>query len=284
MHRAVCEPSEDTVSKAQDYPLGYSAQESQRLADQAALIEETTADVLRRAGLRLGMQVLDIGSGAGDVSLLAAGIVGSDGTVLGIDKALSSVEIARRRVATLGVNNVHFEESDLAEFATDKKFDAIVGRFVLLYVPDQATVLRSLARHLRPGAIIALQELDMSQIAQAPASELFTQARRWMLDAFSAGGAELDMGTKLYTTFLRAGLPAPNMIAATPVAGGPTSSGYEDMVKVLRSLLPLIEQSGIARISEIGIDTLAGRLRDDAVANDRVMFLSRVVGAWTRLP
>lgn len=271
------------MSEAQDYPLGYSAQEAQRLADQAAQLEELTEDVLRRAGLRPGMQVLDIGSGVGDVSLLAAKIVGSDGAVLGIDKAASSVEIARRRVAALGVRNVSFEESDLAVFATDRKFDALVGRFVLLYVPDPVMALRNLTRHLKPGAIVALQEPDTSQISEVPASNLFMQVRRWILEAFTAGGAELDMGTQLYATILRAGLPAPNMIAATLVACGPTSPGYEDMVRVLRSMLPLIERSGIANIAEIGIDTLAGRLRDDAVANDRVIFLSRVVGAWTRL-
>ncbi len=56
------------------------------------------------------------------------------------------------------------------------------------------------------------------------------------------------------------------------------------MVRVLRSLLPVIEQSGIAEVGEIGIDTLAGRLRDDAVTYERVAFLPRVVGAWARLP
>ena len=271
------------MSKVQDYPLGYSAQEAQRLKDQGALIEELTEDVLRRAGIRRGMQVLDLGSGVGDVSLLAARMVGSDGTVLGIDKAPSSVEAATRRVATLGIQNVCFEESDLAGFSTDKQFDAIVGRFVLTYVPDRARVLRSLTRHLRPDGVVALQELDMSQISQAPAGELFMQARRWLFEAFAGGGADLDMGTRLYATFLQAGLPAPNMIAATPVACGPTSPGYEDMVRVLRSLIPLIERNGIANSAEIGIDTLAARLREDAVANDRVIFLSRVVGAWARL-
>ena len=271
------------MSEAPDYPLGYSAQEAQRLADQAAQIEESTEDVLRRAGLRRGMQVLDIGSGAGDVSLLAARMVGSDGAVLGVEKAASSVEIARRRVATLGVKNVHFEESDLAVFATDKQFDAIVGRFVLSYVPDRAMVLRNLTRYLRPGAIIALQEIDMSQISQSPPSELFMQARRWILEAFAATGAELDMGTELYATFLHAGLPAPNMIATFPVVGGPASPGHDQLVQALRSLLPLIERRGIASVEEIGIDTLAERLSADAVANDRVTFMSRVVGAWARL-
>ena len=109
------------------------------------------------------------------------------------------------------------------------------------------------------------------------------QARRWILDAFAATGAELDMGTQLYATFLQAGLPAPDMIATFPVVGGPTSPGYEHLVQGLRSLLPLIERRGIAKIEEIGIDTLVERLREDAVANDRVIFMSRVVGAWARL-
>jgi 2-polyprenyl-3-methyl-5-hydroxy-6-metoxy-1,4-benzoquinol methylase len=271
------------MSEAQQYPLGYSEEEARRLADQGALLEDLTQDVMRRAGLRHAMQVLDIGCGVGDVSLLAARMVGSDGSVLGVDKALSSVEAARRRVASLGVKNARFEEGDLAKFETDQKFDAIVGRLVLLYLPEPARVLRSLLRHLRPDAIVALQEFDMSQFSQTPASELFMQTRRWILEAFTAGGAELDMGTKLYATFLRAGLPAPNMIAATQVACGPSSAGYQYIAGVLRSLLPLIERSGVANLAEIGIDTLAARLQDDAVASDRVTFLPRVVGAWAHL-
>ena len=270
------------MSESQDYPLGYSEQEARRLADQGALLEDLTEDVFRRAALRPGMQVLDIGCGVGDVSLLAARMVGSDGAVLGIDRASSSVETARRRVASLGVKNARFEQADLAIFETDQKFDAIVGRLVLLYLSDPARVLRRLSRHLRPGGIVAFQEFDMSQVSQVPTSELFMQARRWIIEAFTAGGAELDMGTKLYTTFLRAGLPPPSMVAAAHVACGPTAPGYEYMVGVLRSLLPLIEQSGIADLAEIGIDTLAARLRDDAVANERVTFLPRVVGAWAR--
>lgn len=272
------------MSASQDYPLGYSEQEARRLADQGALLEGLTEDLLRRAGLAHGMRVLDIGCGVGDVSLLAARIVGKGGTVLGVDRASSSVETARQRVAALGVTNVRFAEADVIAFEPDGKFDAIVGRLVLLYLPDPATVLRRLSRQLRPGGIITFQEYDMSQAAQVPPSELFMKVRRWLLEAFSAGGAELDMGTKLYTTFLRAELPHPNMVAATQVVCGPTSIGYEYLVRVLRSLLPLVERSGVADAAEIGIDTLAARLHDDAVANERVAFLPRVVGAWARLP
>jgi SAM-dependent methyltransferase len=121
------------LSEAQDYPLGYSEEEARRLADQGALLEKLTDDVLQRAGLGAGMEVLDIGGGVGDVSLLAARLVGNDGSVLGVDRSSLSVETARRRVASQGVRNVSFKEADIATFETNQKFDAIVGRLILLY-------------------------------------------------------------------------------------------------------------------------------------------------------
>jgi 2-polyprenyl-3-methyl-5-hydroxy-6-metoxy-1,4-benzoquinol methylase len=269
------------MSESRDYALGYSEHEARRLQEQAAMLEEFTADTLRRAGLRPGMRVLDMGSGLGDVSLVASRIVGQDGAVLGIDRDSTSVETATRRAASAAVANVSFVQADLATFEMEQTFDAIIGRFVLLYLRDPAAILRRLSRGLRPGGVVAFQELDMSQISQTPASELFLQTRRWVLDAFVAGGAEVDMGTKLYSTFLRAGLPAPYMFATSLVMAGPYTQGYMQLVQVLRSLLPVVERSGIAKLEEIGIETLARRLIDDATANERVGFASRLIGAWS---
>ena len=272
------------MSRAQDYPLGYSELEARRLAEQAALLEGLTAEVFRRAGLRAGMTVLDIGSGVGDVSLLAARLVGPKGAVLGIDRAASSVQTANGRATALGINHVRFEQADLDRFEADQTFDALVGRLVLLYLADPADILKRLSRHLRPGGIVAFQEFDMTSTSQVPPGELFLKVRGWLLAAFTAAGAQLDMGTKLYSSFLRAGFPPPDMTAATLIASGPATTGYGYMVGVLRSLLPLIERTGIATASEIDIDTLAARMHEDALAHERVMFLPRVVGAWTALP
>lgn len=267
---------------SKDYPLGYSHEEAQRLADQAAVLEGLTEDVLRRAGLRPGMQVLDIGTGLGDVALLAAKIVGSNGGILGIDKAASSLDTAKSRIKSLGIHNIHFEQSDITTFTTDRKFDAIVGRCVLLYINDRATVLRKLTELLNPGGIVALLEPDLSQIAEVPPSDLFTKARGWTFEGFAAGGADLDMGSKLYSTFMQAGLPVPNLIASQVVCG-PTFPAYEHLVQALRSLLPMIEKHRIASAAEIDIETLAKRLREDAIENQRIMFLSRFIAAWTHL-
>lgn len=100
------------MSRAEDYPLGHSELEARRLAEQGALLDELTAEVFRRAGLREGMSVLDIGCGVGDVSLLAARLVGPKGKVVGIDRAASSVRTAHGRATALGIAHVRFEQAD----------------------------------------------------------------------------------------------------------------------------------------------------------------------------
>jgi ubiquinone/menaquinone biosynthesis C-methylase UbiE len=272
------------MTGSEAYPLGYSEAEARRLAEQAADLEDLTENLFRRAGLARGMNVLDVGCGLGDVSFLAARLVGENGSVLGIDRAPSSVETARRRAEYDGVTHATFVEADLTTFRPDRSFDAIVGRLVLLYVPDAPSALRRLSRAVRPGGVTAFREYDMSQAAQEPESQLFSQVHRWILEAISAAGAQANMGTKLYATYLRAGLPHPTMISAALVKCGPAASrGYEDIAGVVRSLLPVIESNAIARAAEVEIDTLADRLQEDALANERVFFMPRLVGAWARV-
>jgi protein-L-isoaspartate O-methyltransferase len=266
------------------YALGYSEDEARRLTRQAAFFEDLTADVLRRAGIGPGMHVLDLGCGVGDVSLLASRMVGQSGAVLGIDRAASSVETARRRAGTMGAGNVRFEIADLEAFNSAEIFDAVIGRLVLLYQPDPSATLRRFRNFLRPGGIIAFQETDIETSSQVPASETFSRVRSWILAGFNAGGAELNMGSRLLSTFLNAGLPRPTMIAASRVESGPDSQAYASMAQIVQSMLPLLERTGTATIEEVAIDTLADRLRQDAVKNESVTFPPRLVGAWSRLP
>ena len=67
------------------YTMGRSAGETERLIEQAQLYERVTLRMLRNAGVEPGMKVLEIGSGAGDVVMAAAQLVGPEGTVVGID-------------------------------------------------------------------------------------------------------------------------------------------------------------------------------------------------------
>src|SRR5262245_50426438 len=88
------------------------------------------------------------------------------------------------------------------------------------------------------------------------------------------------MGSRLLAAFRRAGLPVPRMIAGDRVEGGPDSAGYEQVAAILAHLVPILERSGMATAAEIGIETLAQRLREEALALDQCIVYPTLIGAW----
>lgn len=99
-----------------------------------------------------GQRVLDLGSGVGDVAMLAAGLVGSSGSVIGIERDARAINRARSRAAEAGLANVVFVQSDIDAYAPHTTFDAVVGRYVLQFLPDPVATLRSVTKHVRPAA------------------------------------------------------------------------------------------------------------------------------------
>src|SRR6266581_4335690 len=146
------------TSVSSDYALGYTNAEHDRLMRQAARIAPITERLFRDAGIGLGQRVLDLGSGVGDVAMLVARMVGPSGEVVGIERDASSIARAESRVAAAGLRNVTFTQTDVNQIAGDEQFDAAVGRFILMFLPDSLSVLRSVVRLVRPGGIIAFQE------------------------------------------------------------------------------------------------------------------------------
>jgi ubiquinone/menaquinone biosynthesis C-methylase UbiE len=268
------------VAKPFDYALGYTEQEAKRLQWQAALSEDILEDGLRRAGISAGMRVLDLGSGVGDVALALARFVGAEGSVLGVERWEPSIEVARRRCKAQDLANVSFVQGVLEEFEPEGRFDAIVGRFILQYLPTRSAILARLKRRLNPGGVMLFQEIDNSGSSEAPPSPLFGEVRGWIASAFAATGSVFDMGALLARTFLEAGLPRPQMIGVTRVESGPDTPYYEFLTEVLRSVLPVLQRDSAPPAEAIDIDTLAERLRADAVENERTLYASRIVSAW----
>jgi SAM-dependent methyltransferase len=265
------------------YVLGHSETELRRLAMQSAFWGELTEEVLRRAGIGAGMHILDVGSGAGDVAILAARMVGPSGSVLGIDRSEDAVKRASARVAADNLSWCRFSAADVQAFEVEQRFDAVVGRLVLMHVNDPARTLRSLARLLRPGGIVVFHEIVLSSIRSVPPLPIVSRVTKWVITAFERAGVEVDMGLKLDATFRAAGLPPPECYAAARPVAGADSAGYEVFAAVTRSLLPLIEKFGIATPAEVDIGTLADRLRDETVAANACWLSPVLVGAWARI-
>src|SRR4051812_8624451 len=111
---------------AKEYALGHSNDELTRLNAQARLIAPFTKRFFVSAGLQEGMRVLDVGSGAGDVAILARELVGESGEVVGADLSETGIATARQRVS--GYSNVSFCVGDPTALTFDRPFDAVIGR------------------------------------------------------------------------------------------------------------------------------------------------------------
>src|SRR5213080_3010007 len=110
--------------RSADYPLGHTDAEHERLIRQALCVAPITERFFREAGIGPGQRVLDLGSGVGDVAMLAARLVGPSGQVVAIERDPRSLDRARARVAEAGLHNVSFIQSDVSQITASKPFDA----------------------------------------------------------------------------------------------------------------------------------------------------------------
>ena len=242
----VSPPVNDQNNQGRAYVLGHSAEELNRLIDQARLFGELTEDVFVRAGIGPGMRVLDVGCGAGDVSFLLARMVGPSGAVVGVDRAEDAVAMANARAQAMGLAQVSFSQGDLEDISLDQPVDAAVGRFVLMYSPEPSIALRRVAANVRAGGIVAFQEMNVAEAKSFPYVDLFEQSMRWIIETLDREKVKNLMGLGLYRTFVEAGLPPPQMIMGARVEGSSDSLGYQIVAQVVKSLLPVMEKLGIA--------------------------------------
>ncbi len=154
--------SESAAEPSHSYVMTHTDAERRRLALQSSIIEPYTDRFLRDTGIAEGMHVLDLGCGVGGIALKAGHLVGSTGSVLGIDIDPAALAIATVRASEHALPQVRFLQADLRSFRADKPFDAVTGRHILVHTPDPLALIRRAASFVHPGGIVAFQEFDLS--------------------------------------------------------------------------------------------------------------------------
>ena len=270
-----------TPSADATYTLGRTTHETTRLIEQSRIYGESTQRLCKRAGIGEGMRVLEIGSGAGDVALMLSELVGQEGWVVGVDVNPIILETARQRATDAGIRNVEFIAGDARTLAFADKFDAIVGRFVLMYMADPGEAFAKFITYLNAGGIVAFQEPEYTLYPALlhPDTPLMNQLIGWILEVFEHSGAHLDMGIGLYHAFVDAGLPAPTMHLESPIGAAKAWAGYRYMATIFQSLLPLLEKYGLATAEQVDVGTLAARLRQEVLTSKRPFFLPPHISA-----
>jgi arsenite methyltransferase len=165
------EPDEDFIfptGRAWAEDLGYPPELLARVPETAVQSFAGVANPFSLGSLEPGEFVLDLGSGAGTDSLVAAQMVGSEGRVTGIDMTSEMLAKARAAAAEMDASNVQFLEGEVERLPfEDESFDVVISNGVIDLIPDKDAVFSEIHRVLRPGGRIQLADVTI----QNPVSE-----------------------------------------------------------------------------------------------------------------
>jgi arsenite methyltransferase len=160
------EPAQDFIfptGRAWAEDLGYP-DELERVPDWVIDSFAGVANPFALGRLQRGERVLDVGSGAGTDSLVAALMVGAEGAVTGIDMTPEMLEKARAGAAELGLQNVTFVEGEAERLPFgDASFDVVISNGVIDLVPDKDAVFSELHRVLAPGGRLQIADVTIQQ-------------------------------------------------------------------------------------------------------------------------
>jgi SAM-dependent methyltransferase len=266
-----------------DYILDRSQAESARLILQDSLLRPQTLSLFERAGIGPGMRVLDLGSGVGAVARLIRQFVGPEGSVVGVEIDPATVETAIERSRQADIDNVEFILGDVATVDLGEPFDAVVGRLVLMHLPDPVAVLSRAGAHLRPGGRIAFLEGNTASPWLArPASATLAELQLVRERAVDRVSANLHMGLELRAAFLQAGFPEPYLSVDAVIGGGPGWPGFDYIEQTARSLVGTWIRVGVPGAEDLRLDGLSTRIAREIGATGTVI-MHPLVGAWTRL-
>lgn len=252
---------------------------------QDELLRDSTVSLFERAGIAQGMRVLDVGSGAGDVAISVARMVGPTGSVVGVELDPPSAALAQQRAREAGFTNVEVLSGDAGASDLPGPFDAVVGRLVLMHISDRVAVLRHLRTFVRPGGLVVFQESQVAmQWISHPVSPALEQVERVRVSAIATGRAAFgQMGLALRGTYLAAGLPDPQLTVDAIVGGGPAWPGYRYLEETARSLRDTWVRVGAEGAEDVVVDGLADRIERE-VGDKGTVMIHLLVGAWTATP
>lgn len=266
----------------EEYVLGRSVEEYERLRAQARTWEAATGRLLDRVELARGARCLDAGCGPGETMRLMAQRVGPTGHVCGVDVDAELGGLALQMLYGAGHLHCSFVPSDLesGEPIPGAPYHLVYARLLLFHVRDQAAVLRHLWHAVAPGGVLVVHDYDLRTSDVLPALDTVEEWKRVALGTFSGSGRDIAVGSRLPLLFAEAGVGAPD---GTDVAGrlDPLRDAAGMIAAVYRSLLPAAQSLGLTTAEGAArwLEHFAADVREHG---DRATLWPLLVGAWKR--
>jgi ubiquinone/menaquinone biosynthesis C-methylase UbiE len=252
----------------------------ERLRILSRVMRPTSLALLQRAGLRPNINVLEIGSGGGDLAFDIARIVGSAGRVLGTDIDQTKLELATSEASEQGLANVSFQFADITESAPASDFDLVHAPFVLTHLTNPAQALAHIRAALRPGGIIVLEDIDFRGYFCYPDCAAVWRYVHLYTETTKRKGVDANIGPRLPSLLVAAGFENVRMNVVQP-------SGTEGDVKLLspltmENIADAVIAEGLATSEEI--DRIVAELYAYARTPGTLGCMPRIFEAWATQP
>jgi SAM-dependent methyltransferase len=201
------------------YLLGHDATEQDRLFHQHALWRGTLLPTLAEIGVRPGASVLEVGCGTGVLLADIAELALPGGRVTGLERSPEAVAAAR---AFLG-DRATVVQGDLMEADLGGPWDVVVARWVLSFLPDAAGAVARIARSLRRGGALVVQDYNHDGLGTWPIEPALVRAIEAGRAAYRASGGDLFVANRVPGMMQAAGLRVeavgPHVMASAPSGG-----------------------------------------------------------------
>ena len=245
----------------------------ERLRILARVMQPATHALLHRAGLRAGMSCLEAGCGGGDLAFDLARMVGPQGRVVATDIDERKIEMAHGEARDQLLSNIEFLLADIYNSGPASVFDFAHARFLLTHLTDPARALNNLRKALRPGGIIAVEDIDFRGHFCHPDCAAFWRYVELYTMAVQRSGADPNIGPRLPALLADAGFEDIQMNVVQP-------AGITGEVKLIapltmENIADTVLAQGLA--SENEISRLVAKLYEFAGTPGTVLSIPRVV-------
>ncbi|KXS96124.1 hypothetical protein AC578_7765 [Pseudocercospora eumusae] len=159
------------------------------------------------------MQLLDCGAGPGTISASFAKLI-PQGTVVATDLSAEIVQRAKDFASASGITNMRFQPASIYELPfDDNTFDVVHAHQVLMHLEDPLAALKEMLRVCKPHGVVASREFTGSE-SYYPQSDLMEASRNLIKAVGKALGRTENMGVKLVSLAMQAGVPRSNIEAS----------------------------------------------------------------------
>jgi len=201
--------SADPLADAGSYKFGRfekNTEELERLKLQATIALSTERGAWKTAGLRPGMNVLDVACGPGFTACELATFVGKTGHVTGVDINEELIAVAHQAKASEGVKNVSFSSGNIYGLTLpENSFDFVYARFVFQHLEKPQLALENILNVLKPGGVLCVLDIDDNWTSFSPESDAFIKFIRKTGARQKRKGGNRLIGSHLFGLLSQAG-------------------------------------------------------------------------------